>query len=129
MTGQKLDDRVADQLARTVIGHVATATGFKQLDPELRARRVIRQDVRAIGRSPQRDDVRVFKQQKLIGNFVALAPLNEVALQRMRFVVRRQTEETCFAYSHAEVGRTLVCPPSIYGRGRLKSAPLPVVLI
>jgi hypothetical protein len=41
--------------------------------------------------------MRVFEQQKLIGNFIALASINEITLQRMRFVVRRQTEETCFA--------------------------------
>jgi hypothetical protein len=87
-----------------VVGHVAATTGFKKLDAQPRARRVVGQDVRAIGRPTQRDDVRVFEQQKLIWNFVALAPLDERALQRMRFAVRRQTEETCFAGSHKTYG-------------------------
>src|SRR5262245_50319451 len=101
---RQLDNRIADQLAGAVVSHIAAATGFKKLDAQSRARHVVGQDVRAIGRPTQRDDVLVFEQQKLIRNFITLAPLDEIALQRMRFVVRRQTEETCFADWHRTNG-------------------------
>jgi hypothetical protein len=35
--------------------------------------------------------VRVFEQQKLVGYFVALAPFDEIALQRVRCIVGGQT--------------------------------------
>ena len=68
-----------------MVCHVASATGFKKLDAQSRASHAVCQDVRAIGRPTQRYDMRVFEQQKLIGNFICLASLNEIALQRNYF--------------------------------------------
>src|SRR5262245_18445237 len=90
MTGRQFDDRVADQLAWAMVSHVAAATGFKKLDAQSRARRVVGQDVRAVGRAPQRDDVRVFEQQQLIRYFVALSSRDKLFLQNEGFGVRGQ---------------------------------------
>ena len=59
----EVDDRVADQLAGTVIGYVATAAGlvyFNQVGSELL---LIGQDVAAVSTSPKGEDVRMLEKE------------------------------------------------------------------
>ena len=70
------EDRVADQLARPVIGDVAAAL-------DLVERRVAEvEQVLAVGAAAGGDHVRVLDEDERVGDLVALARAHQLALQR-----------------------------------------------
>lgn len=89
---RQLDNWIPDKLARTVISHIATATGLKKLNTGLRSRQIIDQDICAIGSATQSYDVRMFKQEDLIGDFVPLSLFDKLLLKLVSFSVRHQSE-------------------------------------
>ena len=64
----QIEDRIADDLARTVIGDVAAAVGGVELDAGARQDFVAGQQIFHVAVAAQRDDVRVFDDQQLVGN-------------------------------------------------------------
>ena len=78
----EVDDRVADELAGTVIGDVAAARGLEKTDA-LRARASSRsaRRLRDVAAAPEGDDGRMFEEEKLIGNRLVLPHLHELLLQ------------------------------------------------
>ncbi len=61
--GLEREDRIADELSRTVIGHVAAATGLVQLDAASGELGRIEADVLGPTTAAQRHDWRVLEQQ------------------------------------------------------------------
>ena len=61
--GGHVDDRVADQLARPVVGDVAAPVGSHQLGPD---RGRVDEHVGRVGVHPERVDVRVLEQQQVV---------------------------------------------------------------
>ena len=68
--GLQVEDRIADDLAGTVIGDVAAAAGLVHLDAQLGEPLVGGDDVRAaaVALDAERDDGRVLQQEQEIGN-------------------------------------------------------------
>ena len=59
----EIHDRVADELARTVEGHITAALHLEQFDTALRQRLGGRQQVLSPGRAPERHDGRMLDEQ------------------------------------------------------------------
>ena len=93
----EVDDRVADQLARPVIGHVAAAPCLMDFDGVCCALRFVCEDVRRVGAASEREDVRVFEQQQLLVAFAAAQALDGLLLQAQAVGVTRQSEPAGFA--------------------------------
>ena len=80
--GPEIENRIADELPRTVIGDVAATTGFEQ--PRRRRAASVGGDAMMFERSlrvlhAERDDRRMLEQQELIGNASGLALLRRAA--------------------------------------------------
>lgn len=97
---RQFDNRIPDNLARTVISHIAATTGLKKFNTGLRPRQIIYQDICAIGGATQSYDVRMFKQEDLIVDFVPLSLFDKLPLKLVSFSVWHQTEIASFADSH-----------------------------
>jgi hypothetical protein len=60
-----------------MVGDVAAATRFHQVDAAHRAFAVREQDVRALGRAAERDDRLVLEQEQRVGSATVVARLDE----------------------------------------------------
>ena len=96
--GPQIQDRIADELTRTVEGHVSASARFKKLDTVSFERLRSREHVRAIVTGPdsERDDRRVLEQEELIGNPVGLPFLDELLLEFQRLGVSDDPKPTNF---------------------------------
>ena len=78
----EIENRIADQLARPVIRHVAAAAGLEHVDAERRQSIGRGQDVRtAVFLDANGEDVRMLQEQQRIGNAIGLALVDQPALQ------------------------------------------------
>ena len=75
-----IDDRLADQLSRTMIGCLAATVGLVNLDTRVFQYFTVGKDVRITGPSPQRDHVRMLKQQKRVGDSIRFPCVEHRAL-------------------------------------------------
>ncbi len=83
----QIQDRIADNLARAVIGDVAAAVGGMKLDTGAAQRVFAGQQIFGVAVAALRDHVRMLDEQKLIGNQPALALLDQILLNGQRFGV------------------------------------------
>ena len=92
----QIEDRVADDLTRTVIRHVAAAAGLVNRDAEIGELLVGRNDVgaRDLAAHAEGDDGRMLQEQEQVGNAVGSTLLDERSLQRERLDVADQPETT-----------------------------------
>jgi hypothetical protein len=90
----QVDNRVADNLSRTMVGNVAAAPGLMHLDAARSKRFGGRQDVRApaVAADAEREDVRMFDENELIVDPIAAPLIDERALQFERLRVRHASE-------------------------------------
>ena len=65
--GRQGEDRVADELARSVVGDVAAAVGLDELGADLGGRH---EDVAQVGPHTERVHVRMLEQQQVVGGAV-----------------------------------------------------------
>ena len=77
----QIEDRIADQLAGTVIRDVAAAIGGVEGDAGARQNVVAGQQIFHVAVAAQRDDVRMLEQQELVGDQPLLALGRELLLQ------------------------------------------------
>jgi hypothetical protein len=94
---RQLDYRIADKLARSVIGHIPAATGFKQLDPESSPHPFVGKDIGPVRGAPKRDYMRMLELQKPILNLVSFSLVDQALLQLMRLGVWNKAKITGFA--------------------------------
>ena len=82
----QIHDRISDDLAGTVVGDVAAASGLVHLDAARRQRFGCREDVTAaaVAAHAERQHVRMFDEQQQIADAVRAALFDERALQRER---------------------------------------------
>ena len=91
--GIEIEDRIADELARPVIRHVAAASGLEHVDAERRQSIRRCEDVRAaVLLDADRQDVGMLQQQQRVGNAIGLALLDQPALQLEPVRVRNEPE-------------------------------------
>jgi hypothetical protein len=86
------DDRVADELARAVIGELAAAVDRDDVDPLLGVPRGRERQVAVLRAPPARVHGRVLKQQQHVGQLVGLAAGAHRLLQRERRAVLDEPE-------------------------------------
>ena len=77
----QIEDRIADELAGTVIGHVAAAVRGIECDARALQDFVAREQVFHVAVAAERDDVRMLEEQQLIGDAAPLALRDEPLLQ------------------------------------------------
>ncbi len=80
----QIQDRIADDLAGTVIGHVAAAVGGIECDAGAAQHFVAGQQIFHVAVAAQGDDVGVLEQQQLIGDQPLLALGDQLLLQLER---------------------------------------------
>ena len=92
--GVEVDDRIAHELPRPVVGHVAAAAGVGHGDAQFSQPSLGRQNVPApaVALHAEREHVRMLQQEQRVGNGAGLALLHERALQRQRLVVRHDAQ-------------------------------------
>ena len=90
----EVEDRIADQLSRAVIGDVAAASGLDDLDAARGQRLGGGDDVRpGLGElHAERDDMGMFEQQQRVGDAIGAPVFDEGLLQVERFAVGDQAE-------------------------------------
>ncbi len=76
-----VDDRIGDELARPVVGHLATPLDPDDLDAAGGELCRCRQDMAPLGVSPQSQDRGVLQQEQLIRNSTGNAFVDEVVLE------------------------------------------------
>ena len=89
-------DGIRDELARTVIGHLATTLDALDADPAIGQLRFRRQDVGGIGVLAERQDGGVFEEEQLIGNRAGLALFDQLPLQLETIGVRNNPQPPNF---------------------------------
>ena len=100
--GLQVDDGIADDLPGAVVGDVAAAAGFEDVDPTRGERFRRREDVRsaAITANAECEHRRMLEQEKLIRSTVRAPLLDELALQGQSFAIGNEAEATDFEGSH-----------------------------
>ena len=90
----EVDDRIADDLTRAVIRHIAATACLADFDPARGECFGRREDVRppAIASGTERQHVRMLDEQQQIPNPIRLFVCDELALARQRIHVRHDTE-------------------------------------
>ena len=90
----QIEDRIADDLAGTVIGDVAAASGLEDLDAARRERVSVREDVRAaaVSSTPSVRTGGCCRSSSSVGDATGAALLDERALQRERLGVGNDAE-------------------------------------
>jgi hypothetical protein len=127
--GPQVEDGIADDLSGPVVGHVAAAACFVDLDTELRQALGRGQDVRspAVSFHAERDDGRMLQQQEQIGHTLGPPLLDERALHRERVGVGDDPEPADFKGPHrggsrlragatcgCQAGSPVACPCDFY---------------
>jgi hypothetical protein len=94
----QVDDRIADDLTRTVIRDVAAAPRFVNVDAARGQRLAGGENVRsaAVAANAERQHVRMFDEEKKVVDATGAAILDEHTLQRQRVGVRHQPEPANF---------------------------------
>ena len=102
------DDRIADQLARAVVGDLAAAIGLDDLDPALRVPGLAHAELaRCRAAAACVDGWVVLQQQQRVGNQLPLAGVAHLLLQRERVAVTDLTQLTDPQLSHCSDARAL----------------------
>src|ERR1017187_378593 len=96
----KVQNRIAHQLPRPVIRHVAAAIGGKKGNPRATHDLVRSQQVLQVAVAAQRDDVRVFQQQQVVAHRAQLALGGKLLLQVQRLAVIDAPEFPHAALTH-----------------------------
>jgi hypothetical protein len=90
------EDRVRDQRAGPVVGHLAAALDPDHLDPAADELRRRREDMRGIGLSPEREDRRVLEEQEPIVDQPVGALSGEALLEPPRLAIGHPAEPDGF---------------------------------
>ena len=77
----EIEDRVADQLAGAVVGHVAAAVDLVEGNAAALEQLVRRQNVGTVGVAAQGEHGRMLQQQEHVGDAILLAEIDELGLQ------------------------------------------------
>jgi hypothetical protein len=77
----EIEDRISHELTRAVICHIATTTRRENFDAPVCQFVRGQKDVLRMGTRPERDDVRMLKQENGIRDFAIAPPLNQVGLK------------------------------------------------
>ena len=88
------DDGIGDQLAWTVIGHLAATLDPFDRDAASRELLRARQDVRGVGLAAQGQDRRMLQQQQVVRDLAGSALVDQSALEGMRSGVLDAAEPT-----------------------------------
>ena len=88
----QIDDGVADELTRAVIGHVAAAIDLMHFNSAARQPLVANQNVGVRRVAPQRNHRRMLQQQERVTDEVLLARRDDALLNFQRFSVRHAAE-------------------------------------
>jgi hypothetical protein len=89
----EIDDRIPNELAGTMEGHVATTLHLEQLDATRREERGRGEKVRCFRCASQRDDRRMLhEEKKVLGLRPFDASTSDCTLQLERFSVRHHTQ-------------------------------------
>ena len=102
--GLQVDDWIADDLPGTVVGDVAAATGFEDLNPARGKRLRRRQDVRtsAVTAHAQRQHRGMFDQQQLIADGIRATLFNQFTLERQRLGITDHSQPANFKWLHED---------------------------
>ena len=94
--GAQIQDRVADQLAGSMVGDVAAPARLEQRHAGLVQRLVRREHVRAVvaDLGAEGNDRRVLEQEELVGDPVSLSGLDEGPLELQRLVIGHHPQPT-----------------------------------
>jgi len=103
----EVENRIADQLPRTVIGHVSPPPRFVQFHAKLGSTFGRDEDVRPRRRTPQRDDVRMFEEKERVRDLLPLALLDEPTLEFVRLAIRETPKRVNVADPHTALGAPL----------------------
>src|SRR5262249_20063296 len=100
--GAEVENRVANQLSWSVIGHIPTAAGLEQVDAARREGLHGHDNVRRCAAcfDAQCHNVRMFEQQQRIWNAIRTTLLDELALQREGVSVCHEAEASYLQGSH-----------------------------
>src|SRR4029078_715175 len=85
-------DGIRDELARAVIGHLATTLDAFDADPTIGQLRFRRQDVRGIGVLAAREPLWVFEEEQLVPAQPGGSLVNETLLERVGIAVVDATQ-------------------------------------
>ena len=96
----QVEDGIADDLPRPVIGDVATAVGGMEGDAGAAQDLFAGQEVLHVAVAPQRDGVRVLQQEELVGDGAGLALGHEPLLQGERARVLHAARFAPLALKH-----------------------------
>ena len=96
----EVDDRIADELAGTVIGDVTPARGLEETDALGIELGRGRDEVADVAAAAEGDDGRVLEQQKLIGDHLLLPQLHELLLQPHAVLVRDEMKVAELTHAH-----------------------------
>ena len=78
--GLQVENRVADELTRPVIGNVATAARLEEFDPPLFPLLGGEENVFRVRSATQCDDVRMLEEEQCVRDLTCAPPLNELRL-------------------------------------------------
>src|SRR5688572_21067816 len=127
--GLQIEYGVADDLSRSVIGHISTAAGFVHGDAKLRELCVCGDDVRAaaVAFYTKRDDRWMLQEQQEIRDASGATLFDELPLHGERLVVRHHAQATDFELAHHGSQRRLrsSVPPLLRVSPLAPHTPLP----
>lgn len=98
----EVENRIADQLPRTVIRDVSSASRFVQLHTQLGTTLGRHKDVRQLCCAPERDDVGVFEEEERVRNLIPFALLDEPPLEFVRLAIREAPKRVNVADPHTK---------------------------
>jgi hypothetical protein len=96
----QVDDRVADDLAGTVIRYVASTIRCVKLDAGPPENFIGGEQILYMAISTHGDDVPMLDEEKLVGDFAALPLIDELPLHFKRFGVSEASEIADFKVTH-----------------------------
>lgn len=98
----EVENRIADQLPRTVIRNVSAPSRFVQLDTQLGATFRRNEDIAPLRGAPERDDVGMFKEEERVRDLLPFALLDEPPLEFVRLAIREAPKRVNVADPHTE---------------------------
>jgi hypothetical protein len=92
--GTKVDDRVPNELAGSVVGDVAAASRHVDFNAAVREQLAAREDMRApaVALHPERQHMRMLHEQEHVVDMSRPTLLDQLALKRERLAVRNHPE-------------------------------------
>ena len=111
----EVDDRIADELTRAVIGDVAAAPGLDELDAPRGSASGVSSDVRSIvpRLDAERDDRRMLQEQQLIADRAGFSLLDQLPLQLQRVGVGDEAEAPDVRWRSRRRGRRHGSGPAV----------------